>query len=293
MFDPRRHAVRPDLADSRLADLLPEDHAVVDGALEQVIAPVVPIFAQPDARVERASEALLGERVMVFEDRDGFSWCQLQTDGTVGYIPTAALSPDIAEPTHRLGALRSFVYATPDLHGAVSAALSMGSEVRVEEQDGDFSRIGPDEWVFTGHLLAADAAADDPVTVAAMFLHTPYLRGGRSSLGLDCSALVQRAFAACGRDLPRDSDMQAGDALDWFDDSLGADWQEASEGAGTALRGSDLLFWDGHVGLMVDEKHLIHASAHAMAVVTEPLAQAVARIEAAGAGLPTLVRRPV
>ena len=194
MFDPRRHAVRPDLADSRLADLLPEDHAVVDGALEQVIAPVVPIFAQPDARAERTSEALLGERVMVFEDRDGFSWCQLQTDGTVGYIPTAALSPDIAEPTHQLGALRSFVYATPDLHGAVSAALSMGSEVRVEEQDGDFSRIGPDEWVFTGHLLAADAAAADPVTVAQMFLHTPYLWGGRSSLGLDCSALVQRAL---------------------------------------------------------------------------------------------------
>ncbi|MBB25403.1 MAG: hypothetical protein CME02_07765 [Geminicoccus sp.] len=293
MFDPRRHAVRPDLADSRLADLLPEDHAVVDGALEQVSAPVVPIFAQPDARAERASEALLGERVMVFEDRDGFSWCQLQADGTVGYIPTAALSPDIAAPSHRLGALRSFVYATSDLHGTVSAALSMGSEVRVEEQDGDFSRIGPDEWVFTGHLLAADDVADDPVTVAAMFLHTPYLRGGRSSLGLDCSALVQRAFAACGRALPRDSDMQAGDALDWLDDSLGADWQEASEGAGTALQRCDLLFWDGHVGLMVDEKHLIHASADAMAVVTESMAQAVARIEAAGAGLPTLVRRPI
>ena len=144
MFDPRRHAVRPDLADSRLADLLPEDHAVVDGALEQVIAPVVPIFIQPDARAERASEALLGEQVMVFEDRDGFSWCQLQADGTVGYIPTAALSPDIAEPTHWLKALRSFVYATPDLHGAVSAALSMGSEVRVEEQVEDFSCIGPD-----------------------------------------------------------------------------------------------------------------------------------------------------
>ena len=293
MFDPRRHAVRPDLADSRLADLLPEDHAVVDGALEQVIAPVVPIFAQPDARADRASEALLGERVMVFEDRDGFSWCQLQTDGTVGYIPTAALSPDIAEPTHRLGALRSFVYASPDLHGAVSAALSMGSDLRVEEQDGDFSRIGPDEWVFTGHLLAADAAADDPVTVAEMFRHTPYLWGGRSSLGLDCSALVQRAFAACGRDLPRDSDMQAGDALDWLDDSVGdgfgTDWQADA----TALQRGDLLFWDGHVALMVDDSQLIHASAHAMAVVTEPLAQAVARIEAAGEGLPTLARRPI
>ena len=169
----------------------------------------------------------------------------------------------------------------------------MGSEVRVEEQGEDFSRIGPDEWVFTGHLLAADAAADDPVTVAEMFLHTPYLWGGRSSLGLDCSALVQRAFAACGRDLPRDSDMQAGDALDWLDDgfgaSLGKDWQADAK----ALRRGDLLFWDGHVALMADDSQLIHASAHAMAVVTEPLAQAVARIEASGAGLPTCVRRPI
>jgi len=96
MFDPRRHAVRPDLADIRLAELLPEDHPVVDGALEQVIAPVVPIFAHPSGTAERASEALLGERVMVFEDREGFSWCQLETDGYVGYIPTAALSPEMS-----------------------------------------------------------------------------------------------------------------------------------------------------------------------------------------------------
>ena len=164
MFDPRRHAVRPDLADSRLADLLPEDHPVVDGALEQVIAPVVPIFAHPSGTAERASEALLGERVMVFEDRDGFSWCQLETDGYVGYIPTAALSPDVAEPTHRVSAVRTFVYSDPDFKSVVSAALFMGSDVVVSATDPDgFCQIGEREWVFSGHVSPVAAVSEtDP-----------------------------------------------------------------------------------------------------------------------------------
>lgn len=286
MFDPRRHAVRPDLADSRLADLLPDDHAVVDGALEQVIAPVVPIFAHPSGTAERASEALLGERVMVFEDTEGFSWCQLQSDGYVGYIPTAALTPEVAEPTHRVSALRTFVYADPDYKSGVSAALFMGSEVTVQATDPEgCAQIGEGEWVFGGHLAALDAREADPVDVAERFLATPYLWGGRSSLGLDCSALVQRAFAACGKVLPRDSDLQESEPVDWLEDVPGTDWQDAAQ------RG-DLLFWPGHVAMVCANDALIHASAHAMAVVREPLAEAVARIEAAGMGGPRLIRRP-
>ena len=287
MFDPRRHAVRPDLADSRLADLLPEDHPVVDGALEQVIAPVVPLFAQPDARYERATEALLGERVMVFEDKDGFSWCQMQSDGYVGYIPTAALTPEVVEPTHRVAALRTFVYGDPDMKSPVSAAVFMGAEVAVAGEDPDTGmvQIGEGEWVFAAHLSAVDAVASDPVAVAETFLHTPYLWGGRSSLGLDCSALTQRAFAACGRVLPRDSDLQETEPCDWLSDDLGQDWKAARRG--------DLVFWEGHVALMASDTHLVHASAHTMTVCHEDLATAVARIEAAGSGLPTLVRRPI
>ncbi|MDA9175952.1 NlpC/P60 family protein [Alphaproteobacteria bacterium] len=286
MFDPRRHAVRPDLADSRLAELLPEDHPVVDGALEQVIAPVVPIFAHPSGTAERASEALLGERVMVFEDREGFSWCQLETDGYVGYIPTAALSPEMVEPTHRVSALRTFVYSDPDFKSGVSAALFMGSDVAVSAVDPDgFSQIGEREWLFSAHLSAVSAGPEtDPVAIAAQFLHTPYLWGGRSSLGLDCSALVQRAFAGCGRTLPRDSDLQESEPVDWLEDMAGAEWAQARRG--------DLLFWPGHVALVSAPQTLIHASAHAMAVVQEPLAEAVARIEATGVGTPSLVRRP-
>ncbi|MAW51499.1 MAG: peptidase P60 [Geminicoccus sp.] len=285
MFDPRRHAVRPDLADSRLADLLPEDHPVVDGAVEQVIAPVVPIFAQPSARVERASEALLGERVMVFEDREGFSWCQLQSDGYVGYIPTAALSPELSEPTHRVQALRTFVYADPDFKSPVSAALFMGSEVNVSATDPDgFSQIADGEWVFSAHLTGVSTRAANPVVVAETFLHTPYLWGGRSSLGLDCSALTQLAFAACGLELPRDSDLQEAEDVAWLEDRPGTDWADAQRG--------DLLFWPGHVALLTEPGGLIHASEHAMAVVREPLAEAVARIEASGVGQPSLLRRP-
>jgi len=285
MFDPRRHAVRPDLADSRLADLLPEDHAVVDGALEQVIAPVVPIFAHPSGTAERCSEALLGEQVMVFEDRDGFSWCQLQTDGYVGYIPTAALTPEVAAPTHRVSALRTFVYGDPDYKSGVSAALFMGAEVTVSATDPDgFSCIGEGEWVFSAHLSAIDASAADPVAVALAFVETPYLWGGRSSLGLDCSALVQRAFAACGRTLPRDSDLQESEPADWLEDMPGAAWASAQRG--------DLLFWPGHVGLVSGPDALVHATAHAMKVVHEPLSEAVARIEESGVGTPSLLRRP-
>ena len=286
MFDPRRHAVRPDLADSRLADLLPEDHPVVDGALEQVIAPVVPIFAHPSGTAERASEALLGERVMVFEDRDGFSWCQLETDGYVGYIPTAALSPDVVEPTHRVSAVRTFVYSDPDFKSVVSAALFMGSDVVVSATDPDgFCQIGEREWVFSGHVSPVAAVSEtDPMAVAEQFLHTPYLWGGRSSLGLDSAALVQRAFAACGRSLPRDSDLQESEPADWLDDHDGAAWAQALLG--------DLLFWPDHVALVSAPETLIHASVHAMAVVQEPVAQAVARIEATGIGAPRLIRRP-
>lgn len=285
MFDPRRHAVRPDLADSRLTDLLPDDHPVVDGAVEQVVAPVVPIFAQPSASVERASEALLGERVMVFEDKDGFSWCQLLSDGYVGYIPTAALSPEVVEPTHRVQALRTFVYADPDYKSGVSAALFMGAEVCVHATDADgFAQIGAGEWVFADHLRPISAVETDPVAVAGLFLHTPYLWGGRSSLGLDCSALTQRAFAACGLALPRDSDLQEAEPVAWLEDQPGAQWTAAERG--------DLLFWPGHVALVDAPGHLLHASANAMAVVREPLAQAVARIEASGVGPPRLLRRP-
>lgn len=287
MFDPRRHAVRPDLADSRLADLLPEDHPVVDGALEQVIAPVVPIFAHPSGTAERCSEALLGEQVMVFEDRDGFSWCQLQTDGYVGYIPTAALTPEVATPTHQVSAVRTFVYGDPDYKSVVSAALFMGAEVTVSATDPDgFSQIGEGEWVFSAHLrpVKGDGASADPVEVARAFVQTPYLWGGRSSLGLDCSALVQRAFAASGLVLPRDSDLQESEPADWLEDRAGAEWASAQRG--------DLLFWPGHVGLVSGPDALVHATAHAMKVIEEPLSDAVARIEASGVGTPSLLRRP-
>ena len=287
MFDPRRHAVRPDLADSRLSNLLPDDHPVVDGALEQVIAPVVPLFVEPNARSARASEVLLGEQVMVFEDREGFSWCQVQADSSVGYIPTAALSPDVVEPSHRVGALRSFVYAAPDPESSVSAALSMGAQTQVAGAEvGGFRCIGPDEWVFMDHLVTIDHRVSDPVAVAEMFLHTPFLNGGRSSLGLDGAGLVQLAFAACGRSLPREADLQAAEPLDWLDDCAGRDWEGGRRG--------DLVFWDAacHAGIMVGSQHIIHASAQAMAVVVEPIAQAVVRIESSGGGRPTQLRRP-
>ena len=128
------------------------------------------------------------------------------------------------------------------------------------------------------HLAPIGAGFEtDAAGVALRFLGAPYLWGGRESLGLDCSGLVQQALAACGKACPRDTDMQAGIGV--------------AVAPGDLARG-DLVFWKGHVGMMLDAERMVHANGHHMATVVEPLAEAIARIEAAGYGPPTAYRRP-
>ena len=230
----------------------------------------------PDPEAERATQLLLGERFMVYETRpDGLAWGQCATDGYVGYVAAAALGPDRADG-RRVGALWSHRYAAPSVRAPVLGELPFLADVEAAADAGGFARLGDGGFAPAAHLAAPEG---DAAAQAARFLGAPYLWGGRSARGLDCSALVQLAHLAVGAPAPRDSDMQA--AL------LGEELPDDAP-----LRRGDLIFWRGHVGILLDAETLLHANAHHMAVTAEPLSEAVARIAASGGGPPTMRRRP-
>lgn len=283
-LDPRLHAYRPDLADERLRGRV-EAARFAPGERKRVVAPTAPIRAEPYPDAPLLSEALAGEDVRVFDETaEGWAWGQLETDGYVGWFPADALGTARAEPTHCVTALRTFLYPGPDLKLPPLAALSIGSRLVLGEEvvtrGTTYRRVIGVGAVAARHVspLGAEPAGDF-VAVAERFLGTPYLWGGRSSLGLDCSGLVQLSLMMAGRAAPRDSDQQEA--------SLGT---PLAGGVEAPLGRGDLIFWRGHVGIMSDAKTLLHANAFHMEVAAEPLAAALERIAAAGSR-PTSVRR--
>jgi cell wall-associated NlpC family hydrolase len=280
-LDPRLNAFRPDLADASLRGKV-DAGRFVEATRRRVVAFSAPLKREPRADAPLDSEGLRGEVFRVFdESAEGWSWGQLETDSYVGYVPTGALGPLAPEPTHRVTALRSFVYPGPDLKFPALGALSFGSRVALADETetrGTLYRhlAGGEGAVVAAHVAPVDASPEtDFVAVAEHFVETPYLWGGRTSLGLDCSALVQLSLMASGKTAPRDTDLQ--------EKLLGV---PIAGGTAGALARGDLVFWRGHVGILLDGKRMVHASGHAMTVVTEPLADAMARM-----GPPTSVRR--
>lgn len=270
-LDPRVTPARPDLAWDGLRDRVAAPRYVA-GELKRVGVPVAPLRRHPAGDAPLDTEALFGESVRVLEeDAEGWAWVQLLADGYVGYLPAEALAPLGGAPTHAVRALRTFLFPGPDIKLPPLGALPFGAQVcATGARDRFLANAGG--FVFAGHLAPLDHHEVDPVEVAARFLGTPYLWGGRSSLGLDCSGLVQTALNACGIAAPRDSDMQ--------ERALGA--PVPTDGP---FRRGDLLFWPGHVALVEAPDSLIHANAFHMAVAREPLAPALARIAAAGTEL--------
>lgn len=277
-LDPRLHAIRADIADARLGPAAGAARPV-EGELRVVAAPVLSLHREPrfDARID--TQALMGERVRVFDTREGWAWLQLESDGYVGYAAQDDLAHPSAGPTHRVAVPATFMFPAPDIKAQPVVTVTLNAEVAVLREDERFAHLANGRFVIARHLKPIGAHATDFVAVAEAYRHVPYLWGGKSVLGLDCSGLVQLSLQAAGRSCPRDSDMQEhalGTALP-VDDLA-------------SLTRGDLIFWDGHVGIMADARMLLHANGHFMQVTLEPLADAVERI-ASRYGRITAVKR--
>jgi cell wall-associated NlpC family hydrolase len=269
-LDRRLNAYRDDLADSRLKGKVAAAR-FTDGTDRQVTQGTAPLRKEPGPGTALVSELLFGERVRVFEEKDGVAWVQNATDGYVGYTDSTALSAAVRAPTHVVAAIRTSLYPEPDIRAPVKHALPLCAPVSVTGTKGRYAELATGGWVPAPHLAEAGTFESDPVAVAARLSGSPYVWGGRSSLGLDCSALVQLALARCGINAPRDSDMQEA--------ALGT--TVAFDGDASVLRHGDLVFWKGHVGIFVAPDRFLHCNARDMAVATAPFAEVMRYIEEA------------
>lgn len=277
-LDRRLHAYRDDLADERLRDRVSAAQYVA-GKNCVIVTATAPVHRSPDAGSTMETEALMGEVFSVFETCAGWCWGQLASDDYVGYLPAEALLPQdqaVACDT-RIIVQRTFVYPKAELRDPPLLDVSMGARLSVtgtaQTRGTSYKLVqlpdGRRGAVIASHADSLDKPAGDWVSQAELFLHVPYLWGGRSSLGLDCSALVQISRQSAGKSAPRDSDMQGrmGRELDLTPDFSG-------------LQRGDLIFWPGHVAIMLDDRNIIHCNGYHMATEIEPLAQAEARIAA-------------
>jgi cell wall-associated NlpC family hydrolase len=278
-LDRRRHAYRDDLAAEALRGRIAAPRYTA-GETRQVIDAAVALRDTPDPHARWTTEALFGERVTMFEESEGWAWVQLAGDGYVGYLPDSALSARLQEATHRVSALGTWAYPAADIKSPPSLALSMNAALCVAETKGAFARLQDGRFVPVAHIAECGRFAPDFVAIAEAFLGVPYVWGGKTRLGVDCSGLLQVALHAAGLTCPRDSDMQqaeVGNAVALRDDLGG-------------LARGDLVFWAGHVGIMLDAVRLLHANAHHMAVAAEPLRVAADRIAGTGSAI-TAVKR--
>jgi cell wall-associated NlpC family hydrolase len=282
-FDRRRHPVRMDLAAKSYEGQVAADR-FVEGEKYRVSADRLEFRPQPRQDISIDTEGLFGEKITVYEQtQEGWAWGQLETDGYVGWFSSDAIQK-AEKPTHRVTALRTFRYPAPELKMPPLSLLSIGSLVSVageaETRGLQYAVLADGSAIVAKHLVPLGHTDADWVASAEALLGTPYLWGGRSSLGLDCSALVQLAAQTGGILLPRDSDMQEAEA----------GTEIPFDNVSSLIRG-DLLFWKGHVGIITAPNQLLHANGHTMTVAYEELDKAVARIAATEWGAITKARR--
>ena len=280
-LDRRRNAYRADLAAEALRDTVAAPRYAA-GAARQVVNAAVPLRGAPEAQARWTTQALFGERVTLYDECDGWAWVQLAGDGYVGYLPASALSERIEAPTHWVRAPSTWLYARPDFKSPPSVSLSMNAAVRVVAMDAAFAKLVDGRFVPAPHIADQRWHAPDFVAVAEGFLGAPYVWGGKTRAGVDCSGLLQLAIQASGRPCPRDSDMQLAEIGDIT--VVGHDLCGLARG--------DLVFWPGHVGIMLDPDRLLHANAHHMAVAVEPLRVAAERIARTGQAIAAVKRLP-
>lgn len=273
--DPRLTPVRPDLAAMHLQGKV-EAAQFVEGNVREIIVGHAPLRKAPSHDAPLLTEALRGERMTVYEtDEEGWSWGQLQDDSYVGYLPASALLAPSAVPTHRVTALRTLLFPEASVKAPPLDALPLNAKVAVLRIQDAFAATA-NGFLPARHVAALPGTEPDFVAVAERFAGVPYLWGGKTTMGLDCSGLVQAALNACGVTCPRDSDMQ-----------------EKALGKPIALAGlqrGDLIFWKDHVAIALGRNSMIHANAFHMAVVVEAVAEGLGRIAAAGSQVTSVKR---
>ncbi|MEI4472698.1 C40 family peptidase [Frigidibacter sp. MR17.24] len=272
--DRRTTPATPRVAHASLRGVVEAKH-FTEGEPARVTAPLVDLLAAPGGARDR--QLLFGDRVTVIERRQGWAFLIAAKDGYCGWLAEAALGPD-AQPTHRIAGRSTHCYPEPSLKSRAAGALSFGATLTVTGESGKFVETAEGWFVPRAHVAPVAELETDPVAVAEKFLGTPYLWGGNSAEGIDCSGLVQAALLSCGLPCPGDSDLQAAEL--GHEVSKTGDW-----------RRGDLFFWPGHVAMAIDGAHLVHANGFRAAVSHEGIEMCLARIDAAGEGPLLAVKR--
>jgi hypothetical protein len=279
MDDPRLTPARPDLAALYLKGKI-EAARYVAGETFEIVDSIAPLRGEPTSEAMLLTQALKGERVTIYDrNGEGWAWGQLNSDGYVGWLPDRALAKPAAPPTHKVTALRTFAFPCPSIKLPPVETLVMGTTLAVLGEEGAFAVTREGWYLPRRHVGGINSYESDFVAVAERFVGTPYLWGGKSSLGIDCSGLVQIALTASGTGCPRDSDMQQ--------ESLGMALDPTQS---KKLRRGDLIFWNGHVAIARDANTIVHANAYHMATVIENTSEAIARISASGSEIVTIQR---
>ena len=277
-LDPREHPYKKNVAASYLKNEIVSER-YVDGETTKVTASLLPMHCEPDFRATRASELLFGEIFTIYDLTENWAWGQSQTDGYVGFVPAKSLSEELVAATHEVGVLRTYAFSCPNLKSEILTTLHMTSRVLVTCEQGGYYFTDVGGWVPKSHLKRIGDYERDVVKIARKYLGAPYLWGGRSSFGLDCSGLVQLSLAGIGRSVPRDSDQQERSVGKKLDNGL----LDASPG--------DLLYMPGHVAMMSTLETVIHSNAFHMSVIEEPLGRLLDRLDTQKIRVST-VRRP-
>jgi cell wall-associated NlpC family hydrolase len=278
-IDPRRNVFRPDLAAKALEGVVRAERYVT-GEPGFVVRSTVPLRKQPDPSCGFETEVLFGESLTIFDDANGWAWVQLARDGYVGYLRSDTIARGAIRPTHRVQTLGTFLYGAPDIKSPPIMHLALNTPIAVRGGDDRFLELEGGGFVYARHASLKDRFVRDYAEIAERFVGTPYLWGGRTRVGIDCSGLVQTALQAAGIPAPRDSDMQQSE--------LGDNVLVSEDLEGLA-RG-DLVFWKGHVGIMLDGVMFIHANANHMLVAVEPLPETARRIAKSGSHISAIKR---
>ena len=275
-YDRRITAARPDLAAAHLKGVIAAER-YREGRIKQVTHAAAGLRSAPSSDATLETELLFGEIFTVYELKNGWVWGQAALDSHVGYALADAFGDTVVTPTHRVTARATPLLSTPDVKQPSRAILPMNSKLHVVEHSERFTRLADGAHVFSAHIAPVTYGAPDWVAVAESFADAPYLWGGKTFAGVDCSGLIQTALEAAGIAAPRDTDL--------METALGAPLD-----LDAPLQRGDLVFWKGHMGAMLDATRLIHANATAMQVTIEDFATARARIAADGLPIRTIKR---